>query len=247
MAAQILCRNLTLGYRRQPAVRDLSGLFAPGSLTAVIGPNGGGKSTLLKGIMGVLRPLAGSVAIEGIDRRDIAYLPQQAAIDPEFPISVQDTVRMGLWRRIGAFRAVDRQLAAVAERALAAVGLAGMEDRSLAALSVGQRQRVMFARALVADSPLILLDEPFAAVDARTTADLLGVILRWRDEGRTVVAVLHDHDQVRRHFPQCLLLARDAFGWGPTAEVLTPDNLLRARVAGETWEDEGETRARGAA
>lgn len=113
--------------------------------------------------------------------------------------------------------------------ALQQVGLAGFNQRSLDSLSGGQLQRVLFARLLLEDAPLILLDEPFAAVDEATTADLLALIQQWHQQGRTIIAVLHDLHQVRSHFPKCLLLARDVFGLGATAEVLTPENLARAR------------------
>ena len=122
-----------------------------------------------------------------------------------------------------------------AEAALAAVGLRGFERRPVGSVSSGQFQRVLFARLLLQDAPVILLDEPFNAVDARTAADLLAMVRRWHGEGRTVVAVLHDLDLVRGEFPETLLLARDCLGWGPTAEVLTAANRLRARMMAETW------------
>ena len=239
--------NVTLGYDRHPAVHHLHGSFTPGTLTAVIGPNGGGKSTLLKGIMGVLRPLSGRVRLHGIARNDIAYLPQQAEIDADFPISVLDTVLLGHWRRAGCFLGLSSRMHDVAHQALSAVGLEGFESRLLGALSVGQRQRALFARVLVADSQVILLDEPFTAVDARTTADLLELVLKWGQQGRTVLAVLHDHEQVRRHFPQSLMLAREAVAWGVTETVLCPDNLAQARVMSEAWDQNAEFCARGAA
>lgn len=235
--------NLTLGYRRHPAVHHLNGQFAPGSLTALVGPNGAGKSTLLKGIMGLLQPLDGRVELLNPapscrhPTRHIAYLPQQSALDGDFPITVLDTVMMGLWHRVGAFRSLSRHHRSQAEAALAAVGLAGFEGRQFNGLSVGQRQRVLFARVLLADHPVILLDEPFAALDARTVADLLQVVQRWHGEGRTVLAVLHDLDQVRDHFPDTLLMARDPIAWGPTADVLTASNLRRARNMAEAWDD----------
>jgi len=246
MIGRIELEDVTLGYERHPAVHHLSGGFAAGP-TAVIGPNGGGKSTLLKGVMGLLRPLAGRIAVHGLDRRDIAYLPQQAEIDSEFPISVIDTVLLGHWRRVGPFRPLTRALRADAGRALAAVGLAGFEARPIGSMSAGQRQRVLFARVLLADSPIILLDEPFTAIDHKTTADLLDLVLRWGAEGRTVVAVLHDVEQVRRHFPATLLLAREAIGWGPTAEILTADNLAKARAMSEAWDEDAHFCDRGAA
>jgi zinc/manganese transport system ATP-binding protein len=243
----IQLQNVTLGYERHPAVHHLCGRFQAGTLTAVMGPNGGGKSTLLKGVVGLLRPLDGSIALQGFDRRDIAYLPQQAEIDIDFPISVLDTVLLGHWRRVGAFRALGPDMRATARQALSAVGLEGFESRPVGWLSAGQRQRVLFARVLVADSPIILLDEPFTAIDARTTADLLQLVLRWHGEGRTIVAALHDLEQVRRHFPETLLLAREAIVWGATADVLTPGNLLKARAMSEAWDDQARFCEGGAA
>ncbi|WP_029010519.1 metal ABC transporter ATP-binding protein [Azospirillum halopraeferens] len=247
MGDVIRLHDLTLGYRRHPAVHHISGGFADGSLTAVVGPNGAGKSTLLKAVTGALRPLQGRVTLEGVDRRDIAYLPQQAEIDRSFPIDVLDTVMLGHWRRVGAFGAITAAMRDDARAALAAVGLAGFERRPVGALSAGQFQRVLFARMLLQDARLILLDEPFTAIDARTTADLLALVRRWHAERRTVIAVLHDLEQVRAHFPRTLLLAREPIAWGPTAEALAPANLRRARAMAEHWDDGAPVCDRGAA
>ena len=225
--------GLTVAYERHPAVHHLEGGFAAGSLTAVVGPNGGGKSTLLRAIAGVVPPSGGRVERGALRQRDIAYLPQQAAIDRSFPISTLDAVMLGHWRRSGVLGGLGRAARARAAVALEAVGLGGFGARPIATLSAGQFQRALFARMLLQDARLILLDEPFAAIDARTTADLLGVVRRWHDEARTVIAVLHDLEQVRAHFPQTLLLAREAIAWGPTASVLTAANQLRARAMAE--------------
>ena len=135
------------------------------------------------------------------------------------------TVLLGHWRRIGWVRPVTRELREAAQRALAAVGLEGFERSPVETLSAGQFQRVLFARLIVQDAELILLDEPLAAVDWRTSEDLLRLIVSWHREGRTVAAVLHDLDQVRAYFPDTLLLARERVAWGPTREVLMPQNL----------------------
>lgn len=239
--------DLTLGYDRHPAVHHVEGRFAEGSMTAIVGANGAGKSTLLKGIMGLVSPLGGAVVLEGLKRSDIAYLPQQAEVDREFPLSVLDTVLLGAWRRIGAFGGASRSMRREAESALAAVGLEGFEERSIAALSAGQRQRMLFARMLLQDSRVILLDEPFNAIDARTTADLLALVRRWHSERRTVIAVLHDFEQVRTYFPETLLLARQLVGWGPTGDILTAQNLLSARVMDEAWDEQAPVCQRGRA
>jgi len=229
MPAAITFENVTLGYGRRPAVHHLEGEIAAGSLTAIVGPNGAGKSTLLKGVMGTLRPLEGSIVIPGASSKRIAYLPQASDIDRTFPISVYDIVSMGLWSRSGLFGGIGRKDRARIGEALMAVGLSGFEKRSISSLSGGQMQRVLFARLLLQDASVILLDEPFNAIDAKTQADLLGVIRRWHDESRTVVAVLHDMDVVRRVFPETLLVAREPIAWGETGSVLNAENLLKAR------------------
>lgn len=237
---------MTVAYDRHPAIHHVSGGFGQGSLTAIVGPNGAGKSTLIKTVAGLLRPAEGEMRLNGLSPKDIAYLPQLAGIDDHFPISVRDVVLLGLWRRTGAFGRIGPGMLDEAARALSTVGLDGFEERTFGSLSAGQRQRVLFARVLVADSPLILLDEPFSAVDSRTTADLIRLVEQWHQEGRTVLAVLHDHDQVRRHFPQSLLLAREVVAWGATEEVLSSANLLKARAMSEAWDGNAEI-CRGAA
>ena len=229
MAPALLFNGLTLGYDQLPAVQNLHTEVAEGSLTAIVGPNGAGKSTLLKGVTGSLKPLAGKLAFGGLDREDVAYLPQQSEIDQSFPLSVVDLVAMGLWREIGPFGWLDRARRARIDAAIAAVGLTGLEGRSIGTLSGGQLQRALFARLLLQDARLVLLDEPFTAIDARTLSDLLGVIQGWHGEGRTVIAVLHDMEIVRAYFPDTLMLARELVAHGPTEKVLTSENQFRAR------------------
>jgi len=237
MGAQLTFQNLTLGYDRHPAVHHLSGEIAEGALLAVIGPNGAGKSTLLRGIAGLIRPLSGTVRLGGMGVRDIAYLPQTAEIDRSFPISIFDLVGAGLWRSTGGFGGIGRRERDRISAALAAVGLQGFESRPIGTLSGGQMQRVLFARVMLQDARLIVLDEPFNAIDARTTADLLELVQRWHAEGRTLLAALHDLEIVRAHFPQTLLLARQVVAWGPTSDVLSAQNLLQARRMCEAFDD----------
>ena len=237
MAAQVTFRDVTLGYDRHPAVHHLDGEVAQGALLAVVGPNGAGKSTLFRGLAGILKPLSGAIDLGGLDIRDIAYLPQSADIDRTFPISVFDLVGTGLWRRTGFFGGMGKPARDKITQALAAVGLNGFENRSIGTLSGGQMQRMLFARALLQDARLIVLDEPFNAIDAKTSSDLLALVKRWHGEGRTVLAALHDMDLVRAHFPETLLLARGPVAWGPTAQVLTADNLAEARRMCEACDD----------
>ncbi len=237
MAAQLTFQNVTLGYDRHPAVHHLNGEVAPGSLLAVIGPNGAGKSTLFRGLVGILKPLAGSIDLCGLDVRDIAYLPQSVDIDRSFPISVFDFVSVGLWRVTGPFGGIGKPVRDKIVQALAAVGLNGFENRPIGTLSGGQMQRVLFARVLLQDARLIVLDEPFNAIDSKTSADLLALVRRWHGEGRTVLAALHDLEMVRANFPETLLLARGPVAWGSTDQVLTPENLLVAMRMCEAFDD----------
>ena len=184
---------------------------------------------MLKGVAGSLKPLAGKLAFGGLNSEDVAYLPQQLEIDQSFPLSVIDLVAMGLWREIGPFGWLGRARRARIDAAIAAVGLMGLEGRPIGTLSGGQLQRALFARLLLQDARLVLLDEPFTAIDARTLSDLLGVIQGWHGEGRTVITVLHDTETVRAHFPDTLMLARELVAHGPTEKVLTSENQFRAR------------------
>jgi zinc/manganese transport system ATP-binding protein len=235
--AQIQFRDVTLGYDRHPAVHHLNGEVAQGALLAVIGPNGAGKSTLFRGLAGILKPLSGAIDLGGLDNRDIAYLPQSVDIDRSFPISVFDLVGTGLWRSTGFFGGMGKSAREKITQALAAVGLNGFENRSIGTLSGGQMQRMLFARVLLQDARLIVLDEPFNAIDAKTSADLLALVKRWHGEGRTVLAALHDMDLVRAHFPETLLLARGPVAWGLTAQVLTAENLTEARRMCEAFDE----------
>lgn len=228
-------RDLTLGYNRHPAVHHLNGRIRRGSLTAVVGLNGSGKSTLMKGIVGVLKPMSGSCVVEKDVR--IAYLPQQSELDRSFPARVVDLVSLGLWPRrglLGRFTADDR---GKVSEALLSVGLGGFEARPIDTLSGGQLQRALFARVLVQDADLILLDEPFNAIDSKTVSDLIDLIKHWHGEKRTIMVVVHDLHLVRKHFPETLLLARKPIAWGSSLETLRPENLLHARQFHEAWEE----------
>ena len=225
----ITVQNITKTYGDQKALDAVSFEIKKGEIVGFLGPNGAGKSTLLKGVIGTLVPMEGSLTLGSISRENIAYLPQQSDIDRSFPITVIDLVAMGLWREIGPFGWLNTAQQSLVEKAIAAVGLSGFESRIIGSLSGGQMQRVLFARLLLQDAQLVLLDEPFNAIDTRTMTDLLKIITRWHGEGRTILAVLHNHDTVRTHFPQTLMIARELVAHGPTEIVLTAENQFRAR------------------
>jgi zinc/manganese transport system ATP-binding protein len=217
--------RLSVSYGRKPVLHEVSGTVEQGELLALVGPNGAGKSTLLAAIAGLHRPSAGTVR-RGSGR--IAYLPQVAAIDPGFPIDVADFVAMGLWHEIGALTPIGPGHRAQVDQALARVGLQGSAAKPIGALSGGQLRRALFARLMLQDAALILLDEPFAALDAATTAQFIVMIGEWHREGRTVVAALHDLRQVRAHFPRTLLLSSKVIAWDDTATALSESNLAAA-------------------
>ncbi len=237
MNALAKLEDVTIGYGRRPAVHHLSGAIAAGDLIAVAGPNGAGKTTLVKALAGALRPLEGRIEHAALQRRDIAYLPQLAEIDRSFPVDVRSLVAMGLYGARGAFGRIDQADIARVETAIRSVGLEGLARRAIGTLSGGQLQRALFARVIVQDAKLILLDEPLNAVDARTAETLLHLAEAWAVEGRAVVAVLHDHDLIRERFPTTLLIAREPIAWGPTSEALSTENLLRARRMAEGWNE----------
>jgi zinc/manganese transport system ATP-binding protein len=223
-------RNLSVHYGEHLALEDVTGDFAPASMTAVVGPNGAGKSTLLKALAGIVRPMAGQVTCAALARHRLAYLPQQAELDRGFPITLGELVALGDWRNFGSVREPPPRLAARVHEAVATVGLEALINRQIAELSVGQFQRALFARLLLQDADVILLDEPFAALDESTTDELLNLLQRWREKGQTIVAVLHDLDRVRLHFPSTLLLARSPIAWGDTSLSLSADNLARTHM-----------------
>ncbi|MGE8659845.1 MAG: metal ABC transporter ATP-binding protein [Achromobacter sp.] len=225
----VALRNAAFGWHGHAVLRGVCGRFEPGTMTAVVGPNGAGKSTLIKGIMGVLRPLSGTVAIGGAGRAELAWLPQAAELDRAFPAKVLDLVAMGAWRRVGAWGRYGDDELDRCMHALETVGLADMAGRGIDTLSGGQMQRMLFARMLVQDAPVLVLDEPFTAVDSDTADALMALLCDLHGQGRSVIAVLHDLDLVRARFPRTLLLSGAVVAWGETGTVLSDTHLSTAR------------------
>ncbi len=227
--------DLTLGYNRHPAVHHVSATVRKGRMVAVVGPNGAGKSTLLKGIVGSLRPIGGRIALNGYARHEIGYLPQLSEVDRSFPITVRELVAFGLWGRLGMLGDMGACAPQVA-RAIDAVGLAGFERRQIGTLSGGQFQRALFARLLLQDARLFLLDEPLSEVDPDVAGRLLEIILGWHGEGRTILASMHNLALVAEHFPETMVLARELVAFGPTATTLGPA-LSKANVRNEAFDE----------
>lgn len=234
----IVLNNLTVSYRRHPAIHHIHAEFENACMCAIFGPNGAGKSTLLKAIMGLLPHDTGAVNWQGLERRDIAYLPQQSDIDRHLPMSVFELTTMGLWYEIGFFGHTSTAQRQRVLHALQRVGMADFADRAISELSNGQFQRVLFARMLVQNAKFLLLDEPFNAVDAKTTYALLEVLRQENQSGRAVIAVLHDYEQVRAYFPRTILIAREKVGDGATEQILCDEMLQKANALTYTSDDD---------
>ncbi|GAA3881176.1 ABC transporter ATP-binding protein [Gibbsiella dentisursi] len=215
----IQLQQAEIGYGGQVLFPALSGCFARGSLTAVVGANGTGKSTLLKTLAG-LQPLQGGRLIFPRQKTHLAYLPQQAELDRQFPMLVNDLVAMGCWHQSGMFGRLSKDSVRQIHAALDNVGMGAMVRSPVGELSGGQLQRVLFARLLVQQAPLILLDEPFTGIDSATIQLLLQVIAQLHQQGKTIIAVLHDMAMVADHFPLALLLTPDCCHWGDADHVL---------------------------
>lgn len=207
--------HLVVGYDRQPITASLSGIIETGSMTAITGVNGCGKSTLLKTLAGFIPPVSGTVRWSS-GRPVIGWLAQRHALESQFPLTVQDVVSMGAWPQISLLKALDRHLrkriAAVLER----VGLSAMAGVTIDRLSGGQFQRMLFARVLLQQAPLVMLDEPFTGVDEITRQALMTLMIEMNRQGQTLLAVLHDSQRVADYFPENLHLAAEQAYWGST-------------------------------
>lgn len=218
--------GLTLGYRDVTVVEDVAFELARGDVLAVVGHNGSGKSTLIKTLLGALPALAGTLHWPAGRPQTIAYLGQRTEFDSRFPVRVRDLAAMGAWSGLGFLGRVDDECRARIEAALERTGTAKIADMPLHKLSAGQLQRALFARTMVQDAPLILLDEPFTAIDQTTEAALLSLINSWAAEGRCVILVLHDLSAVLQHCSSALLLGDGRALFGTPKETLTPRNLV---------------------
>ena len=217
---------LTLGYRGVPILRDVTFQVSSGDVLAVVGHNGSGKSTLIKTLLGTLPPIAGAVDWPNGKPASIAYLGQRTEFDTRFPIRLRDLAEMGAWHDLGIAGRIDAARRTRIADAMERTGTAEIADMPIHALSAGQLQRALFARTIVQDASVILLDEPFTAVDQATEADLLTLIDDWSSEGRAVILVLHDLSAVLQHCTSALLLGRGKARFGAPREILTPDNLI---------------------
>ncbi|MEJ2866964.1 metal ABC transporter ATP-binding protein [Actinomycetospora sp. OC33-EN08] len=226
-------RDLSVRYGEVLALDGVDLDLSAGTLGALLGVNGSGKSTLFNAVMGLVRPQQGEVRVlDGPSDRArragrIAYMPQVSAVDWTFPVLVRDVVTMGRYGRMGFRRRASRADRAAVDEALERVDLADLADRQIGALSGGQRQRVFLARALAQQASLLLLDEPFAGVDARSQATISSLLRELRTEGATLLVATHDLAGVGRLCDRAVLLQQRVLAAGPPEEVLTPEVLSR--------------------
>lgn len=229
--------NIAVKYGHNVVLQGISGIFTKGSLTAIVGPNGGGKSTLLKAIMHFVPIFQGSLLNTF---QKTAYLPQRMEIDLNFPLTVDQVVSFGLWKEVGGFSGFNETHKNQIQEALKAVGMIDYKNAHLNTLSGGQLQRVLFARLILQNSEFILLDEPFTGIDSKTTYDLMGIVKLWHKECRTIIAVLHDLELVKHQFPETLLLAKKNMGWGKTKDILTSETLQKIHVCSHSFTFAGQ-------
>ncbi|MDG2013747.1 MAG: metal ABC transporter ATP-binding protein [Pirellulaceae bacterium] len=221
--------NLTVSYGPVPALLDVSLAIPAGKLVGVIGPNGSGKSTLIKAILGFVKPDIGSVKILGEDvarvKGRVAYVPQRGSVDWDFPITVREVALMGRYGSKRWWQDMSRNDYALADRALQQVRMSEFSKRQIGQLSGGQQQRVFMARALAQDADILLLDEPFAGVDAATEGAILNVLTEARQKGKTMVVVHHDLETACEYFDLLILLKQRMFAFGSPTQVLEPELL----------------------
>ena len=222
--------GLTVSYHQTPVLRDVTATIPARQLVAVIGPNGAGKSTLLKAILGLIPIDAGTIRVLGkpVDRArsHIAYVPQTETVDWDFPVTAGEVVMMGRYPRLGLLRRPGRNDRRIVAECLEMVGMTAYADRHIRQLSGGQQQRIFLARALAMEADILLLDEPFVGVDARTEETIFRLMDELTAAGKTLVVVIHDLAELKR-FDSVLMLNRHLVAHGPVATTATPENLRR--------------------
>jgi zinc/manganese transport system ATP-binding protein len=222
----IEARKLTIRYGNTAAIANLSLRAQAGEMLAICGPNGAGKSTLLKCLAGLIPPNEGE--IYGMAGRRVAYLAQAHQIDRSFPITVMDMVSMGIWHQTGAMRGLSRVQYATCLSALHSVGLEAHHRDPISTLSGGQFQRALFARTVLQDAEVVLLDEPLQGIDLRAAAGLLDQMRNMQLQGKIIITVLHDHQLALTHFPRVVLLCGQIIAAGNPLDVLSDDNIANA-------------------
>jgi manganese/iron transport system ATP-binding protein len=226
VAYAVEIRSLSVSYNRRPALEDATLAVPRGAMLGIVGPNGGGKSTLVKAMLGLVPYEGGDVEILGrpLDRRvrrKVGYVPQREDVDWSFPVSAYDVAMMGRVPSMSLLRRPTEKDRTLVWEALRTVGMEGFAESQIGALSGGQQQRVFLARALAQEAELLLLDEPVSGVDAPSQHEIFDLLRRLQGEGRTVIVTTHDLSCVAERFDLALLLNRRVVALGPPGEVFT--------------------------
>ena len=228
-ADAISVTELTVDYDGVTAIEDVNFMVNAEKLTAIVGPNGAGKSTLIKALLGLIPTRTGTISCFGTSpkqyRKNISYVPQRAQIDWEFPANVFDVVAMGLYGELGLLRRFSSAHKDRVHSALTDVDMADFATRQISQLSGGQQQRVFLARSIVQDAELILLDEPFGGIDAKSEAVIVDILRRQKQNGKSIVAVHHDLSTVKDYFDDVILLNKTVTAFGPVDDVFTKSNV----------------------
>lgn len=223
--------DVAAGYDHRPALEGVSLEIPQGSLVAIFGPNGGGKSTLLKLIADLIQPWSGTVEVlgepAGREAKRIAYVPQAELVDWSFPVSVSDVAMMGRYPRLGYWRRPRQADHEAVAAALERVGMTDLRSTQIGSLSGGQRRRAFLARAIAAEPDLYLLDEPVTGVDVTTQEDLMALLASEAARGRTAIATTHDLAAAAEHFTTVIALNQRVIAVGPSSLILDPDVLSR--------------------
>ena len=223
-------KKLVVAYDEDKPVLDNFNLgIEKGEMTAFVGPNGAGKSTLIKAILEFVKPITGSITINGKkyaqEKKKIAYVPQRGSVDWDFPTTLYDVVEMGSYGRVGFLKRVPKSEKKRVMEAIEKVDMIEYIDRQISQLSGGQQQRVFIARALVQDAEIYLLDEPFQGIDKKTEGSIVKILKGLREEGKTVIVVHHDLQTVPEYFDEVVLINRKVIASGKVNEVFTKENI----------------------
>ena len=232
MKHALTVNNISIAYQQNKVVHDLNFAAPTGSLLAIVGPNGSGKTSLLKAIMGLMIPTKGEILIFDkpctTQRKKIAYIPQRSSVDWNFPATSLDIVLMGSYGKLSFGQPPGYQEKQCALQALAQVNMTAFADTPISQLSGGQQQRLFIARALVQDAEIYLLDEPFVGVDIVTETIVFNLFKQLQKANKTIIVVHHDLLTVKKYFDTVLLMNKTAIAFGPTATTMTSDSITKA-------------------
>lgn len=223
----IKIHQLTVAYQDKVVLEDLDLEIPHGSLMAIVGPNGAGKSTFIKALLGIIKPKKGTIQFEGIQKKDIAYVPQQNHVQWNFPITVFDVVLMGQYVHLGKFKFYRKHHRQAAQQAIKAMNIEDIQHRHIQQLSGGQKQRVFLARALCQDAKMIILDEPLAGIDAKSEKEIIHHLKQLHRMGKTIICVHHDLKTLKEYFDSVIFLNKKIFSIGKTQDVVNEETIQK--------------------